>query len=29
LIGGAKALKPALQLMNVYRLRIDEIKEGR
>jgi plasmid replication initiation protein len=26
LIGGAKALKPALQLMNVYRLRIDEIK---
>ena len=28
LIGGAKALKPALQLMNVYRLRIDEIKEG-
>jgi hypothetical protein len=28
LIGGAKELKPALQLMNVYRLRIDEIKEG-
>jgi plasmid replication initiation protein len=28
LIGGATALKPALQLMNVYRLRIDEIKEG-
>src|ERR1700733_4423224 len=27
LIGGAKALKPALQLMNVYRLRIDEIKD--
>jgi Initiator Replication protein len=27
LIGGATALKPALQLMNVYRLRIDEIKE--
>jgi hypothetical protein len=26
LIGGAKILKPALQLMNVYRLRIDEIK---
>jgi hypothetical protein len=26
LIGGANALKPALQLMNVYRLRIDEIK---
>ena len=26
LIGGATALKPALQLMNVYRLRIDEIK---
>src|ERR1700693_5496819 len=26
LIGGAKALKPALQLMNVYRLRIDQIK---
>jgi plasmid replication initiation protein len=28
LIGGVTALKPALQLMNVYRLRIDEIKEG-
>jgi hypothetical protein len=28
LIGGATALKPALQLMNVYRLRIDEVKEG-
>jgi plasmid replication initiation protein len=28
LIGGEKLLKPALQLMNVYRLRIDEIKEG-
>src|SRR6202043_4253575 len=28
LIGGATALKPALQLMNVYRLRIDEIKGG-
>jgi hypothetical protein len=28
LIGGANALKPALQLMNVYRLRVDEIKEG-
>jgi plasmid replication initiation protein len=27
LIGGAKSLKPALQLMNIYRLRIDEIKE--
>src|ERR1700730_5790028 len=26
LVGGAKALKPSLQLMNVYRLRIDEIK---
>jgi hypothetical protein len=26
LIGGAKALKPALRLMNIYRLRIDEIK---
>src|ERR1700680_4687558 len=26
LIGGATALKPALQLMNVYRLRIDEIR---
>lgn len=26
-IGGEKLLKPALQLMNVYRLRIDEIKE--
>jgi hypothetical protein len=26
LIGGANLLKPALQLMNVYRLRIDEIK---
>jgi hypothetical protein len=25
-IGGEKLLKPALQLMNVYRLRIDEIK---
>ena len=28
LIGGATALEPALQLMNVYRLRIDEIKGG-
>jgi Initiator Replication protein len=28
LVGGAKALKPALQLMNVYRLRIDAIKGG-
>jgi hypothetical protein len=28
LIGGAETLKPALQLMNVYRLRIDEVKEG-
>ena len=28
LIGGANPLKPALQLMNVYRLRIDEIKGG-
>src|ERR1700726_4328102 len=28
LIGGANLLKPALQLMNVYRLRIDEIKGG-
>jgi hypothetical protein len=27
LIGGANALKPALLLMNVYRLRIDEVKE--
>jgi plasmid replication initiation protein len=27
LIGGEKLLKPALQLMNVYRLRLDEIKE--
>jgi hypothetical protein len=26
-IGDEKLLKPALQLMNVYRLRIDEIKE--
>src|ERR1700674_1688968 len=26
LIGGGNLLKPALQLMNVYRLRIDEIK---
>src|ERR1700732_1400771 len=26
LIGGANALKPALQLMSLYRLRIDEIK---
>jgi hypothetical protein len=26
LIGGEKLLKPALQLMNVYRLRIDEIR---
>ena len=29
LIGGATALKPALQLMNAYRLRIDEIKGGK
>ena len=28
LIGGAKSLKPALRLMNVFRLRIDEIKGG-
>jgi hypothetical protein len=28
LIGGEKLLKPALQLMNVYRLRIDEVKAG-
>jgi hypothetical protein len=28
LIGGANALKPVLQLMNVYWLRIDEIKGG-
>lgn len=28
LIGREKLLKPALQLMNVYRLRIDEIKGG-
>jgi plasmid replication initiation protein len=28
LIGGAKELKPALQLMNAFRLRIDGIKEG-
>jgi hypothetical protein len=28
LIGGATALKPALQLMSVYRLRIDEVKAG-
>ena len=28
LVGGEKLLKPALQLMNVYRLRIDEIKVG-
>jgi hypothetical protein len=28
LIGGEKLLKPALQLMNVHRLRIDEIKAG-
>jgi hypothetical protein len=27
LVGGAKTLKPALQLMNVYRMRIDELKE--
>jgi hypothetical protein len=27
-IGGASSLKPALQLMNVYRLRIDEIRGG-
>ena len=26
-IGDEKLLKPALQLMNVFRLRIDEIKE--
>ena len=29
LVGGANALKPALQLMNVYRLRIDEVKVGK
>jgi hypothetical protein len=29
LVGGEKLLKPALQLMNIYRLRIDEIKAGR
>jgi plasmid replication initiation protein len=28
LIGGANVLKPALQLMSDYRLRIDEVKEG-
>ena len=28
LIGGEKMLKPALRLMSVYRLRIDEIKGG-
>jgi hypothetical protein len=28
LIGGEKLLKPALRLMSVYRLRIDEIKEN-
>jgi hypothetical protein len=28
LIGGANVLRPALRLMNVYRLRIDEIKGG-
>jgi plasmid replication initiation protein len=28
LIGGANVLKPALRLMNVFRLRIDEIKGG-
>jgi Initiator Replication protein len=28
LIGGEKLLKPALQLMNVYRLRVDEVKGG-
>src|SRR6476646_5383028 len=27
LVGGEKLLKPALRLINVYRLRIDEIKE--
>jgi hypothetical protein len=26
LVGGAKLLKPALRLMSLYRLRIDEIK---
>jgi hypothetical protein len=26
LVGGSNRLKPALRLMNVYRLRIDEIK---
>ncbi len=29
LVGGEKLLKPALQLMNAYRLRIDEIKARR
>jgi hypothetical protein len=29
LIGGEKLLKPALQLMNAYRLRIDESKRER
>ena len=28
LVGGEKLLKPALRLMNLYRLRIDEIKGG-
>lgn len=28
LLGGEKLLKPALKLMNLYRLRIDEIKEN-
>jgi hypothetical protein len=28
-VGGEKLLKPALQLMNAYRLRIDEIKARR
>src|ERR1700675_4677180 len=28
LIGGEKLLKPALKLMSLYRLRIDEIKAG-
>ena len=29
LVGGEKLLKPALQLMNVYQLRIDKIKARR
>ena len=29
LVGGAKLLKPALRLLTLYRLRIDEIRDGK